>query len=225
MEDNADLDTNVDLPQDKTPSKQGSVEKDWKKGSRLLSGLVGCNALLFSCALLTCVFTEDIDIFEKDFHIFLSIMMVSCILWMLFQMYFTWKYKDAVLFKDCQAGPIWMRAGIVLFGVGALIMISFKIAHRVEYNNCATPTKITQPVIQAVFVIIQTCFLWVSCKHCVQIYLNATRCFMMVLLTVNLTIWILLVTEESRHHTTELQEYFNKHFLETNGSEHQSTFI
>ncbi|XP_018424070.1 PREDICTED: otopetrin-2-like [Nanorana parkeri] len=147
--------------------------------------------------------------------------MAICILWMLFQMYFTWKNKNAVLFKDCQAGPIWMRAGIILFGVGSLIMISFKIAHTAEYKDCATPIKIMQPVTQAVFVIVQTCFLWVSCKHCVQIYLNATRCFLMVLLTVNLTIWIMLVTEESRHHTTELQEYFNINDLETNSSEHQ----
>ncbi|XP_072259991.1 proton channel OTOP2-like [Pyxicephalus adspersus] len=219
MEENPDTNTNGDPPQDRTPIKQEKEENDWKKGSRLLSGLVGSNVLLFSSALLTCVFTEDIDIFEKDFLIFLTIMMAICILWMLFQMYFTWKNKNAVLYKDCQAGPIWMRVGIILFGIGALVMTSLKIAYTAEFEDCVTPTKITQPVIQALFILVQTCFLWVSCKHCVQIYLNATRCFLMVLLAVNLTIWILTVTEESRHHTNELQAYLYRNNSETNISD------
>ncbi|XP_077315823.1 proton channel OTOP2-like [Lithobates pipiens] len=207
MEDNLDLNTTDDPLQNNTPIKKEKNHNDWKKGSRLLSGLVGSNVLLFSCALLTCVFVENIDIFEKDFLIFLTTMMSICILWMLFQMYFTWRNKNAVLYKDCQAGPIWMRVGIIFFGVGALIMTSLKIAYTAEYKDCVTPLKIMQPVIQALFIIVQTCFLWLSCKHCVQIYSNVTRCFLMVLLAVNLTTWIITVIEESRQHTNELQEY------------------
>lgn len=224
MEDNPDLNTTGKQPEDESTVKEEKDQNDWKKGSRLLSGLVGSNVFLFSCALLTCVFTEDIDIFERDFLIFITIMMAICILWMFFQMFFTWKNKDAVLYKDCQAGPIWMRVGIILFGVGALIMTSFKIAYTAEYKDCATPMKLMQPVIEALFIIVQTCFLWISCKHCVQIYLNATRCFLMILLMVNLTIWIIMVTEESRHHTIELEEYFKGNYSKTNTStlsEHQ----
>ncbi|XP_073464217.1 proton channel OTOP2-like [Aquarana catesbeiana] len=210
MGDNLDLNTTDDPVQNKTPIKQEKIQNDWKKGSRLLSGLAGSNVLLFSCALLTCVYIEDIDIFEKDFLIYLTIMMAICILWMLFQMYFTWRNKNAILYKDCQAGPIWMRAGIIFFGVGALIMTSLKIAYTAEYKDCVTPLKIMQPVMQALFIIVQTCFLWLSCKHCVQIYSNVTRCLLMVLLAVNLTIWIITVIEESRLHTNELQEYLYK---------------
>ncbi|XP_073464220.1 proton channel OTOP2-like [Aquarana catesbeiana] len=220
MEDNLQLDTTDDPLQNRTLVIQEEEEKrDWKKGSRLLSGLVGCNVFLFSCALLTCVFTEDIDIFEKDFLIFFTFMMVLCISWMLFQMFFTWRNKNAVLYKDCQAGPIWMRAGIILFGIGSLIMTSLKIAYSADYTDCITSMKITQPVIQALFVIVQTCFLWVSCKHCVQIHLITTRCFLMMLLMVNLTIWIITVTEESRHHTTELKLFFSRKALEMNSTE------
>ncbi|KAG9464672.1 hypothetical protein GDO78_019569, partial [Eleutherodactylus coqui] len=134
-------------------------------------------------------------------------MMVVCTLWMFFQMHFTWKYKNAILYKDCEAGPIWMRGGILLFGIGTLVMVAAKIVSAVQHIHCITPLKIIQPVIQAIFVIVQTCFLWISCKHCVQIYLNATRCFLMVLLTVNLIIWIIAVSEESRHLTFELEKY------------------
>ncbi|XP_040187338.1 proton channel OTOP2-like [Rana temporaria] len=225
MEDHLDLNTIGDPLENNTPIKQEKNLNDWKKGSRLLSGLVGCNVLLFSGALLTCVFVEDIDIFEKGFFIFLTTMMAICILWMLFQMYFTWRNKNAVLYKDCQAGPIWMRAGIIFFGVGALIMTSLKIAYTAEYKDCVTPLKIIQPVMQGLFIIVQTCFLWLSCKHCVQIYSNVTRCFLMVLLAVNLTIWIITVTEESKHQTNELQEYLyrnhsQEHLYRNHSEEH-----
>ncbi|KAM3921199.1 proton channel OTOP2-like [Leptodactylus fuscus] len=214
MELNLDLNTLSDQLQNNAPITQLRKKDDWKKGGRLLSGLVGTNILLFSGALATCVFTEDADIYEFDFLIVLSIMMVFCILWMLFQMYFTWKHKDAILFKDCQAGPIWMRGGIILFALGTLVMASFKIVYAVQHMDCSSPLKIIQPVIQAIFVIVQTCFLWISCKHCVQIYINATRCFLMVLLSVNLVIWIIAVAEESRHHTVELQKHLQENFSE-----------
>lgn len=218
MEMKLDLNTLSDQVEDNRPDTQLRNRNDWKKGGRLLSGLVGSNVFLFSGALATCVFTEDVDIYEFDFLIFLSIMMVICILWMFFQMFFTWKYKNAILYKDCQAGPIWMRGGIILFGVGTLVMASVKIVYAAENVSCIKPMKIIQPIIQAIFVIVQTCFLWMSCKHCVQIYVNTTRCFLMVLLTINLTIWITAVAEESTFHTVELQKHLQSNFSEDTNS-------
>ncbi|XP_053309643.1 proton channel OTOP2-like [Spea bombifrons] len=199
------------------PLKTGSIEK-WKKRGRLLSGLVGSNILLFSCTLVTCVFSKDVEIWETDMLVFLSIMLVLCITWMLFQMYFSWKKKDAILFKDCQAGPIWMRGGIVFFGIGTIVMDFLKIIQAVGYKDCEPPVKIIQPLLQVMFVIVQTYFLWMSCKDCVQIHINATRCGLMMLLTVNLAIWVIAVTEESRHHTVELQKYFDGNVTSTNDS-------
>ncbi|XP_069808402.1 proton channel OTOP2-like [Dendropsophus ebraccatus] len=223
MEMKLDLHTLSDQLEDNQPSPQLRPRDHWKKGGRLMSGLLGSNVLLFSGALATCVFIEDVDIYEFDFLIFLSIMMVICIMWMFFQMFFTWKYKNAILYKDCQAGPIWMRGGIVVFGIGTLVMASVKIAYGAEHIACITPMKIIQPIIQAIFIIVQTCFLWISSKHCVQIFMNITRCFLMVLLTINLIIWVTAVAEESRYHTIELQRLLESNFSEeanSNLSEH-----
>ncbi|MEE6512409.1 hypothetical protein FKM82_019372 [Ascaphus truei] len=93
-------------------------------------------------------------------------------------------------------------------------MDSLEIVHAVQNLGCDTSLKIIQPVIQAVFVIVQTYFLWVSCRHCVQIYTNVTRCGLMVLLTVNLTIWVIAVTTESRHHTVELEKFLKENLTE-----------
>ncbi|XP_040294750.1 proton channel OTOP2-like isoform X1 [Bufo bufo] len=217
MEMKLDLHTFGDQLKNNTKEKNGD---DWKKGGRLLSGLMGSNVLLFGGALATCVYTEDVDIFEFDFLVFLSIMMVISISWMIFQMYFTWKHKNAVLFKDCEAGPIWMRGGVILFGLGTLIMTSVKIVHAVDHKDCISPIKFIYPIILAIFVIVQTCFLWITCKHCVQIYRNTTRCFLMVLLTVNLISWIIAVAEEAKHHTNELLKH-----LQGNESENTADII
>ncbi|KAM3923027.1 proton channel OTOP2-like [Leptodactylus fuscus] len=200
--------------QDLNPDTTLRKKDDWKKSGRVLSGLVGSNVLLFNGALATCVFTESDEIYELDFLIFLSTVMVVCILWMFFQMHFSRKKKNSILFRDCQAGPTWMRGGIILFGCGTLIMLFFKIGFASGQVDCATPVIIIHLLIQAFFVTVQTCFLWMCCKHCVQIYVNATRCFLMVLLSVNLTMWIIAVAEESSHHADELQKHLSGNFSE-----------
>ncbi|CAH2302186.1 Hypothetical predicted protein [Pelobates cultripes] len=109
---------------------------------------------------------------------------------------------------------ILQKGGIVIFGIGTLVMDSFKVIHAVGYLGCEPPVKVIQPILQAIFVIMQTYFLWMSCKHCVQIYINATRCGLMLLLIINLAVWVIAVTEESKHHTVELGRY-----LAQNGTE------
>ncbi|OCT62944.1 proton channel OTOP2 [Xenopus laevis] len=208
-----------------TNSESKKTQEKWKKGGRLLSGLVGSNVLLFSSTLVTCVFTKDLEIWETDLLIFLCIVLIMCTAWMIFQMYFSWKHKNAILYKDGHAGPIWMRGGIVLFGTGTLIMTILRIGHAVEYLDCETPMKIVHPVIQAVFVITQTCFLWVSCKHCVQIYMNATRCGLMVLMSINLILWVIAVTEEARYHTIEIQRYLQRNATLNNSNESEEAIV
>ncbi|XP_056406026.1 proton channel OTOP2-like isoform X2 [Hyla sarda] len=110
------------------------------------------------------------------------------------------------------------KTGIVFFGIGTLVMSSVKIAYAAERVDCITPMKFIQPIIHAIFVIVQTGFLWISCKHCVQIYVNITRCFLMVLLTVNLVIWVTAVADESRYHTVELQRLLDRNVSEETNS-------
>ncbi|KAM4691336.1 proton channel OTOP2-like [Rhinophrynus dorsalis] len=214
METNQESSTSNNQSDNNVPNGQKSSPENWKKRGRLVSGLVGSNVLLFSCTLVTCVFAKDVEMWEMDLLIFLSVMMCICIFWMIFQMFFSWKYRNAVLYKDCRAGPIWMRGGIVLFGTGTFIMNVLRIVHAVGYAGCEKPITIIHPFIQATFVIVQTIFLCVSCKQCVQIYMNATRCGLMVLMSINLTIWVIVVTEESRYHTGELQEYLERNVTE-----------
>ncbi|XP_078510607.1 proton channel OTOP2-like [Lissotriton helveticus] len=180
----------------------------WKKGGRLFSSLVAVNILLFGCCLITACSLEKVAVDELEVLVFLSSLMLLSVLWMCVQMYLT-KHQDAILFKDHHAGPIWLRGGLLLFGLCTLALDGFKIAIQIENNNSRPTLMIIFPVIQAVFVIVQTYFLWVSSRHCVQIHLNVTRCGLMLVLTTNLAVWMATITDESSHLTREMMEALN----------------
>ncbi|XP_069510948.1 proton channel OTOP2-like [Ambystoma mexicanum] len=178
----------------------------WKKGGRLFSILLIINLLILGCSLITLGSIKEVPIKEPEALAFLSTLMLLSILWMFFQMYFTYKNKNAVLYKDSHAGPIWLRVGLLLFGICTIVLDGFKIGHYVGYISCVSLLRIIFPVIQVVFVIVQMYFLWVSSKHCVQIYLNRTRCGLMLLLATNLAVWMTTVTDETSHLKTEMEE-------------------
>lgn len=181
----------------------------WKKGGRALSILMAINLLLLGCCLIISGSLDRVAIEEKDVLAFLCILMLLSVLWMCVQMYLTHKHQNAVLYKDSHAGPIWLRGGLVVFGLCTLLLDGFKIGHHVGYMRCTSKFMMIYPVIQGVFVIVQTFFLWVSSKHCLQIHHNVMRFGLMLILTTNLAVWMTTVTDESSHLSREMMENLN----------------
>ncbi|XP_017919334.1 PREDICTED: otopetrin-2 isoform X1 [Capra hircus] len=91
------------------------------------------------------------------------------------------------------------HGGLVLFGICTLVMDVFKTGYYSSFFECQSAIKILYPLTQAVFVIVQTYFLWVSAKDCVHTHLDLTRCGLMFTLTTNLAIWMAAVVDESVH--------------------------
>ncbi|XP_029456451.1 proton channel OTOP2-like [Rhinatrema bivittatum] len=213
------MDTSVSISQTPSlsvnpqPHISSNSSEVWKKGGRLLSALLAINVLLIGCALVSSGAAEEIPIRENEVLSFLTVMMLLAIVWILFQISFTLKRKDAILYKDSHAGPIWLRGGLVLFGICSLALDIFKIGYYIGYIRCESPIKIIYPVVQAVFVLIQTYFLWVSCKHCVQIHTQITRYGLMLILSTNMAIWMSAVTDESVHQSKEVQEKYLEEYI------------
>ncbi|EPQ18994.1 Otopetrin-2 [Myotis brandtii] len=134
-------------------------------------------------------------------------MMLLAALWIGFYLLRTARCADAVPYRDAHAGPIWLRGagdsegggGLVLFGVCTLVMDVFKTGYYSSFFECQPAIKILHPLTQAVFVILQTYFLWVSAKDCVHVHLDLTRCGLMFTLTTNLANWMAAVVDESVH--------------------------
>nr|XP_046271822.1 proton channel OTOP2-like [Scatophagus argus] len=120
---------------------------------------------------------------------------------MIYYVVYTARKENAVVYKDAHAGPIWLRGGLVLFGFLSIVMDIFKIASYVGYLHCDSAVKVAFPVVQLVFILVQTYFLWSHTKDCVQLQKNITRCGLMLTLSTNLVLWMTAVTEESLHQT------------------------
>ncbi|XP_022527139.2 proton channel OTOP2 [Astyanax mexicanus] len=167
----------------------------------VLSAFILINVLILGSAFVSGSVFNGIHVTNTHLQIFLLVIIVPTTVWMLFYKAYTCRGEEAVLYKDVHAGPVWLRGGLVLFGVCSLIMDVFKIAYYVGYTHCQSPVKIVFPVVQAVFILVQTYFLWLHAKDCVQVQRNVTRCGLMLTLATNLMLWMTAVTEESLHQT------------------------
>ncbi|KAF7668263.1 hypothetical protein LDENG_00024580 [Lucifuga dentata] len=168
----------------------------------LVSGIITANILILGCALVSSSTYNSVGISPSHLQIFLIILILLTTIWMLFYCFYTARKDNAVVYKDGHAGPIWLRGGLVLFGVLSIIMDIFKIASYVGYLHCDSAVKVAFPVIQLIFIIVQSYFLWIHAKDCVQLQRNLTRCGLMLTLSTNLVLWMTAVTEESLHQTT-----------------------
>ncbi|XP_066468974.1 proton channel OTOP2 [Tiliqua scincoides] len=171
----------------------------WKKGGRVFSVLLAINLVLLACTLVSGGAFQEINLHDYDVFFMLTIVMLITIAWMLFYIFKTSRCQNAIPYKDSHAGPIWLRGGLVLFGVLTVVMDVFKTGYFSNFSPSPTPIKIIYPVVQAVFVVVQTYFLWVSAKDCVHVHLDLTRCGLMLTLTTNLAVWMAAVTDESVH--------------------------
>ncbi|KAG8446325.1 hypothetical protein GDO86_013962 [Hymenochirus boettgeri] len=195
-----------------TGSSPASGRSDvWKKGGRLLSALLAVNIGLFGSVLVSSGSLEHVIVRDKEVLAFLVVLMVLAMFWMIFQFYFSFQ-KNAVLYKDSHAGPVWLRGGLVFFGLCSVIMDVFKIGYYISYIDCESSIKLIHPTVQSVFIIMQTYFLWISSKHCVQIHTNISRYGLMLILITNLSIWMAAVTDESVHQTRDLEDNQNNHY-------------
>ncbi|AWP18993.1 putative otopetrin-2-like [Scophthalmus maximus] len=184
----------------------GVVRERGRHWGSMLSGIICVNILILGCSLASGSAHNDVNIRTSDLQIYLIILLLLTSIWMIYYTIFTSRKENAVLYQDAHAGPIWLRGGLVLFGLLSIIMDIFKIASYVGYLHCDSAVKVAFPVVQLVFVLVQTYFLWIHAKDCVQLQRNITRCGLMLTLSTNLVVWMTAVTEESLHQTT-IPEY------------------
>ncbi|XP_051851107.1 proton channel OTOP2 [Antechinus flavipes] len=185
-----------------SPQPPGPAPREgWKKGGRMLSVLLSVNVLLLACTLISSGAFNKVAVYDTDVFALLMAMMLLTIIWILFYLLRTSRRPDAIPYLDSHAGPIWLQGGLILFGVCTLVMDVFKTGYYSSFYECQSAIKILHPIIQAIFVIVQTYFLWVSAKDCIHVHLDLTRCGLMFTLTTNLAIWMAAVVDESVHQT------------------------
>ncbi|XP_049601461.1 proton channel OTOP2 [Syngnathus scovelli] len=168
-------------------------------GAWLLSVIVCINVLILGCVLVGSSAINSVAVTTVHRQILLIILLALTMLWMLLYVTVTYRKNENLMTLDSHAGPVWLRGGLMLFGLLSLLMDIFKMANYIGYLHCDSAVKVAFPAVQAVFLITQTYFLWVHAKDCMQFHPSVTRCGLMLMLSTNLVVWMASVTEESLH--------------------------
>ncbi|XP_060883113.1 proton channel OTOP2-like isoform X1 [Labrus mixtus] len=200
---------NLEAAREHVHHVEAVLERAHHGGGWLLSGIICINILILGCALVSGSAFNSVAITAVHRQIFLIVLLLLTMLWMLFYTAVTSRMDQAIVFKDSHAGPVWLRGGFLVFGLLSLLMDIFKIATYAGYLHCDSAVKVAFPVVQAVFLIVQTFFLWTHAKDCVQLHTNFTRCGLTLTLSTNLVVWMAAVTEESLHQTEIPDLYVN----------------
>ncbi|XP_047213752.1 proton channel OTOP2-like, partial [Girardinichthys multiradiatus] len=196
----ADAATSESKPEMDTSSTEVARDRGRNWGW-MLSAFICLNILILGCAFVSGGTSSNVKISTPVLQIFIIFLFLLTSIWMVYYIIYNYRGENGVVFKDRHAGPIWLRGGLLLFGILSLIMDIFKIATYVGYLHCDSAVKVAFPVMQLFFVLLQTYFLWMHSKDCVQVQKNLTRCGLMLTLSTNLVVWMTEVTEESLHQT------------------------
>ncbi|XP_007887107.2 proton channel OTOP2, partial [Callorhinchus milii] len=170
-------------------------------GANLLSAVLASNIGLLGIALISVGAIRRIPVGQNEVHLFLTIMMLLALCWILFYVSYIARHKHIIIYRDTNAGPVWLRGGLLLFAGGSLLLHLFKIGYFIGSTGCQHPITIIFFVTQIAFLLAQTYFLWVHCKTCVQLQQDISRCGLSLLLTSNLMLWVSAVTDEFLHQT------------------------
>uniref|UniRef100_A0A1A8B8K2 Otopetrin 2 n=1 Tax=Nothobranchius furzeri TaxID=105023 RepID=A0A1A8B8K2_NOTFU len=188
--------------EDKTTVSSQAVGETGRSWGWMLSGVICLNILMLGCSLVSSGSSGKTTISFPDLQLFLVVLLLFSSAWMMYYSIHTAKTENAVVFRDEHAGPVWLRGGLLLFGMLSIIMDIFKIASYVGFLHCDSAVQVAFPVVQLVFVLVQTYFLWIHSKDCVQRQKSISRCGLMLTLSTNLVLWMTEVAEESLHQTT-----------------------
>ncbi|XP_077019884.1 proton channel OTOP3 [Tamandua tetradactyla] len=210
----------VDMGAEETRAPTGPWQKSWlarhfslllrrdrqaQKAGQLFSGFLALNVVLLGGAFIGSMIFNNVAITLGDVWILLATLKGLSLLWLLYYEASTTRRPHAVLCRDPHAGPIWVRGSLVLFGCCTICLNAFRVGYDVSHSHCRLQLELIFPVIEIIFVGVQTWVLWKHCKDCVQVQTNFTRCGLMLTLATNLLLWVLAVTNDSMHREIEAE--------------------
>nr|XP_017501643.2 proton channel OTOP3 isoform X3 [Manis javanica] len=180
-------------------------DRQAQKAGQLFSGLLALNVVFLGSAFICSMIFNNVAITLGDVWILLAVLKALSLLWLLYYTASTTRRPHPVLHQDPHAGPIWVRGSLVLFGSCTICLNIFRVGYDVSHIHCKSKLELIFPVIEIIFIGIQTWVLWKHSKDCVQVQTNFTRCGLMLTLATDLLLWVLAVTNDSMHREIEAE--------------------
>nr|XP_029138407.1 proton channel OTOP3-like [Labrus bergylta] len=188
-------------------------------GRRLVSGLLGLNAVLLGAALLVGNALNPTALKNLEPQVFLLLLMGVSVVWMLWYLLWARRQPGFCTHKDHHAGGGPVTFVVHLFAVFSLLLYVCRIGYFINTRACKPAAQVLSPFIEALFLTLQTYLLWAHSKDCVQKHKIITRLGLMVILSADLLLWLNAVTEETIHVEMKLEKEGGLHVSSRNSSE------
>ncbi|XP_030048460.1 proton channel OTOP1 [Microcaecilia unicolor] len=171
-----------------------------KKNCEILSSQYGINVFLAGLLLMFAWAIHAVGLTEGDLLSYLITLMLIQLIWMLWYVFRSYSQRRLNKEKDTHAGARWLRCGITLFAVIALLLDSFKIGYFIGYSECVSVTESVFPVTHTVHTLLQVYFLWFHAKDIIQSFKTLERFGLIHAVFTNLLLWTNGILAESKHH-------------------------
>ncbi|XP_038634129.1 proton channel OTOP3-like [Scyliorhinus canicula] len=173
-----------------------------EKSSKLLSSLLAVNVVLLGAAfILSSIFNRASG---RGTHVLILLMVLNGLTmgWMLFHQ----STAHSVRHQDLHAGAIWLRGAVLLFGVCSIVLDIFKTGYFLQKSGGDRSVNVFYPIVEAIFISVQTYFLWFHSKGCTHVRRNIARCGLMLTVATDLVLWMNAETDDSIHLDFEIEE-------------------
>ncbi|XP_072312280.1 proton channel OTOP3-like [Eucyclogobius newberryi] len=176
-------------------------------GRGLVSGLFGLNMVLLGGALLAGrAMTDRQDVLKWEPKLMLLFLMALSVAWMLWFILWDSRRPGSRPHRDHHAGGVTVMLVLLLFAGLSLILCVFRIGLLVSMRKCKPLEQLALPVMEMIFLCLQTYLLWAHSKDCIHIHKVITRAGLMVTLCADLLLWLNAVTDDTLHQEIELEK-------------------
>ncbi|CAL1599845.1 unnamed protein product [Knipowitschia caucasica] len=192
-----------------TPDQTSDHEEmsEWNPdGHGLVSGLLGQNVVLLGGALLMGRALSEQGVLSWEPEVLLLLLMSLSVVWMLWFILRDSKRPGSRPHLDHHAGGVAALLVLVLFAGLSVLLCVFRLGLDVTMRHCKPPEQLATPVIEIMFLCLQTYLLWVHSKDCIHIHKVITRAGLMLVLSTDLLLWFNAVTDDTIHLEIELDK-------------------
>lgn len=96
-------------PETSLSSSSAVLKRRGRNWGWMVSGIICLNILILGCALVSGSVYNAVHISTAHLQIYLVILLLLTTAWMIYYAVYITKQKDAVMYKDAHAGPVWLR--------------------------------------------------------------------------------------------------------------------
>lgn len=104
--------------------------------------------------------------------------------------------------SHAHTGGFFLRLGAVGFGIGAMILEGLNFGEYLEKDpgmTCTDVTEVVRPLLQMIFILSQTYFIFRNSKMVIHRYRGIARFGMMHMVATNLCVWLRVIAIETMH--------------------------